>query len=551
MSKFHFFKNMIMASTLSLGVLAMVGCRTAEITVSVNKPGEFNLANVSKLAILDFNSVSSEPDSGVFEADAETIAIVQGRVAAAFAQNKTYSIARLDAEKIIQDHYLNGRVSPKSRFDGILYGRVWWQASPEIYGTYPKVMRLSTWDNVEYECKILGVKTTATAKVTTQTEEKLIMLPYRAWNATLMLALTAYKLDSKGNIGKLTETYAIGTLKYGIDNGQFASSYAPVDTKRAKRADGIQDSLPSWNTVLDSLATTALSSLATALQETGDHYTPETRRTENAEVIGYTQRGTENTGATRYGRRQVGNASATGYIQRGTGNIGATGYVQRKKETTGVTGYAHESKENIDVIAYVPEDTESTSVTGRFNPIKNTVTFPTELEAKFILADQLVAALIPKLMPVTTTFSIERSFEDPKLFYLIKNGAFKAGAEYCDICLSENANADIVKELKILQNIGETSDQSIYASLSGVTIGKETKKYIEDNIDYFFAKSLCEEASGHFAEALRGYRFIFHFDPSKESARGISRCLFALDMGNEVKKIKKDVKKSLKRANLE
>jgi hypothetical protein len=105
--------------------------------------------------------------------------------------------------------------------------------------------------------------------------------------------------------------------------------------------------------------------------------------------------------------------------------------------------------------------------------------------------------------------------------------------------------------LEILQNVGETSDQSLYASLSEIKIDKKTKKYIETNIDYFFAKALCEEASGHFSEALRGYRFIFHFAPSKESARGISRCLFALDMGNEVKKIKKDVKKSLRKADLE
>ena len=464
MSKFHFLKNAIMVLTISLGMLAIVGCRTAKIAVSVNMPGEFNLANVSKLAILDFNSISSEPDSGIFEADAETIDIVQGRVSAAFAQNKTYSIARLDAEKIIQDHH-NGRISPKTRFDGILYGRVWWQASPEIHGAYPKVVALSAWDNVEYEYKLLGVKMKDIAKVTTQTEEKIAMLPYRAWNATLMLSLTAYKLDSKGNIEKLTETYAIGTLKYGIDNGHFASNYTPIGIKRTNRADSIQGSPSSWKT--------ALGSLASVSQVTSDFY-----------------------------------------------------------------NLAQGGKEQVDV-------------TGRFKPTKNTVTFPTALETKFTLADQLVAALVPKLMPVNVTFEIERSFDDLKLFHLLKNGAFKAGAEYCDTCLAENASADVSKELEILQNVGETSDQSLYASLSEIKIDKKTKKYIETNIDYFFAKALCEEASGHFSEALRGYRFIFHFAPSKESARGISRCLFALDMGNEVKKIKKDVKKSLRKADLE
>ena len=53
-------------------VSTMTGCRMASIPVAVTVPGEFNLSGVSKIAMVDFNSLPDDPTVGVFSADKET-----------------------------------------------------------------------------------------------------------------------------------------------------------------------------------------------------------------------------------------------------------------------------------------------------------------------------------------------------------------------------------------------------------------------------------------------------------------------------------------------
>ena len=54
-------------------------------------------------------------------------------VTAAFHDSGMYQVADLDMEKAIAAHQ-NIRLG--SRFDAVIYGRVWWQMEPEFQGYY-------------------------------------------------------------------------------------------------------------------------------------------------------------------------------------------------------------------------------------------------------------------------------------------------------------------------------------------------------------------------------------------------------------------------------
>ena len=86
-----------------IAVSTITGCRTASIPVEVTVPGEFNLSGISKIAIVDFNSVPGDPVAGVYAADKDTMSIVQRMIATTFCKGKMYQIANLDIEKEIAD----------------------------------------------------------------------------------------------------------------------------------------------------------------------------------------------------------------------------------------------------------------------------------------------------------------------------------------------------------------------------------------------------------------------------------------------------------------
>ena len=65
-------------------VSMITGCRTATVPVEVTVPGEFNLSGVSKIAMVDFNSLPDDPISGIYSADKETRSIVQKMVSSVF-----------------------------------------------------------------------------------------------------------------------------------------------------------------------------------------------------------------------------------------------------------------------------------------------------------------------------------------------------------------------------------------------------------------------------------------------------------------------------------
>ena len=453
MSEHTFLKHAAMAVGAVLAAVGLAGCVTT-VPVSVRAPGEINLSGVSKLAILDFNSVSDKPGEGIYGVDVDTLALVEGHVAAAFAQNKCYSIARLDAEQAILDKESSIR-APSSRYDGFLYGRVWWQVSPELQGTYPQVFRLKSWNNVPYQVTDAEgkVKTKVQPHVLTRTHEEVVMCPFRAWNATLMLSLTIYRVEKDGTIARLTDTFAIASQKYTVANGSLFKTYAPIGAYRASRVDAM-------------------------------------RRSEGGLLT--------------------------------------------------------------DLFGVAAND-----VTGAFRPIQRTVSIPTDLEARIELTSRLASELVNRVSPHAETFNVEVSgpgkacVKDRKLVYMLKDGAYKAVTQYANDLLAEKASKAVAGEVAALADADASDSKSYEAVIAEISVSSETRKYIEENAQYFFAKAVAAEASGDFRTALSGYRFLLHFVPSRVYAQGINRCLFALDMARDVRKVDRDRRKAKGRAALQ
>jgi len=225
-----------------LAVLIMSGCRTASIPVAVPVPGEFNLIGVSKIALVDFNSMPEDSVAGVYSADKETVSIVQRMVSSTFYKNKMYQVANLDIEKEIAAKH---SVRIANKFDAVLYGRLWWQISPECRSTYPEVFTLESWRNVQYDTGAKDFKGNpiyATAHVTTKKEDVLKTLCYRAWNANLMLSLILYRLDKDGKVDKVTETFAVASQNFLLDNGSFTTQYAPIGSNNDTHASRLKAS---------------------------------------------------------------------------------------------------------------------------------------------------------------------------------------------------------------------------------------------------------------------------------------------------------------------
>lgn len=243
---------MILAAVSAISL--MTGCRTVTVPVSVTAPGEFNLTGVSKIALVDFNSIPDDPLSGVYAADKETISIVQRMVASSFYKTPMYHIADLDLEKEIAAKHSAGLAH---RFDAILYGRLWWQVSPERRGTYPHVFTLKTWRNVKYDTgmknPLSGEPIYQTAEVVQNTRDVLQTLYYRTWNASLMLSLTLYRVDKDGKLEKITDTYAVASQDFQVNNGVFSTKYLPIGLNEESRSDRLKESTEK-KSFFDSLA---------------------------------------------------------------------------------------------------------------------------------------------------------------------------------------------------------------------------------------------------------------------------------------------------------
>lgn len=526
-------------------VAIVAGCSTPTIPITMNVSGEIKLNGVSKIALADFNSLPGDSFTGAMAADEETCALVKRAVASAFYTSPMYQIVDMDVEKQIHDET---ETRPKKRFDAVIYGRLWWQTTPETNGQYPHKFTLETWNNVAYTRKdpITGKEVQAVAKVTTQRKDVLKMLDYRVQNATLMLTLSIYRLEKSGDIVKISDTYQVTNQGFTLMNGEMKLDCAGVGVKDDNAVTRIQ------KTGKDEKSTTAYE----------DMFVPKQLSLADAGKA----------------LADAGVAMASG-LTASVGGLGG-GLMGGKKEDA--KGEKKEEKKN---------DGRKVDANGKLILTQETVSMPTELQAKLMLASSVSKNLATKLAPSKATFDVSADLGDTRLVNLLKNGAFKSAKEYSLYMLRQKMGKQICEKLvRFLPEFGEAcsypvpdssekiegfnealieellkGDFNIYfyslgiaheaaVALEGsaVYMDKMVKYLSKQDLDiYFYALGICNEATQNMDEAMEYHRFAFNVKPSLDYALGISRVYLAMGESERLKQTATAKNKAAKKSKLD
>ena len=537
----------ILKATAVAGMVAAIvaGCSTPTIPVTMNVSGEIKLNGVSKIALADFNSLPGDSFTGTMAADEETCALVKRAVASAFYSSPMYQIVDMDVEKQIHDET---EARPKKRFDAVIYGRLWWQTTPETKGQYPHKFTLETWNNVPYTKKdpITGKEVQLIAKVTTQRKDVLKMLDYRVQNATLMLTLSIYRLEKSGDIVKITDTYQVTNQGFTLMNGEMKLDCAGV---------GIKDD-----------------NAVTRLQKTGKE---EKSTTAYEDMFVPQQMSLADAGKAL---ADAGAAMASG-LTASVGGLGG-GLLGGKKEEAKEA--KNEEKKN---------DGRKVDANGKLILTQETVSMPTELQAKLMLASSVSKNLAAKLAPSKATFDVSADLGDTRLVSLLKNRAFKSAKEYSLYMLRQKMGKQICEKLvRFLPEFGEAcsypvpdssekiegfnealidellkGDFNIYfytlgtaheaaAALEGsaVYMDKMVKYLSKQDLDIsFYALGICNEATQNMDEAMEYHRFAFNVKPSLDYALGISRVYLAMGESERLKQTATAKNKAAKKSKLD
>lgn len=299
--------------------LLCAGCSTPVLRLAMDVPGEFKIPDTSKIAILDFNTMPGDPFTGKASADPQTCALVQRAVSAALSRSGAWDVSRLDVEAAVA--VFDPGVLPDRRFDAIAVGRVWWQYPPEHANLEPRLFTLETKTRVSYvvpempstgssgsygssgsskmdsfssrvgrinstfgaldsaldlfgssssdssssyeEPKRSGPKM-ETIDLTTETRDVLEKVGHRTREATLMLALSLYRLRVDGTVSKIADTFVELDQSFSLDNGDYSTSSAAFGAPDAGVA-GPAAELQEGMTVLPAISATIPSDLQAKL----------------------------------------------------------------------------------------------------------------------------------------------------------------------------------------------------------------------------------------------------------------------------------------------
>lgn len=226
---------------LILFLVLLTGCSTVKVPINVKTPGEFNISGVSKIAIVDFNSIKTDESLGVFSIDDTTKKVVKDLVLSEFNKNKLYEVCDLDIEKLILDE---NNIQLNKRFDSVLCGKVWWEITDEYRFTYPKIFKLSSWIYEKYDTgakDLFNNPIYKVAKVVTSEKDVLIEAKYRSVLANLMLSLTMYKTDVNGKISKVVDTFAIASCDFILVNGVLVPRYNQLGNDEKTQLDLVKE----------------------------------------------------------------------------------------------------------------------------------------------------------------------------------------------------------------------------------------------------------------------------------------------------------------------
>lgn len=523
------------AACAGLTTAIVAGCSTPTIPVTMNVSGEIKLNGVSKIALADFNTLPGDPFTGSMAADAETCALVKRAVASSFYASPMYQVVDMDVEKDIHDETGS---RPKKRFDAVIYGRLWWQTTPETSGRYPHKFTLQTWENVPYVKKdpVTGKQIPLVAKVTTQRKDVLEMLDYRVRNATLMLTLSIYRIEGNGSVVKITDTYQVTNQGFTLMNGEVKLDCANVGVKDDNAVSRLQATGKNEesSTAYEDMFVPKQASLADAAKELAN----------------------------------AGAALVSGFSALGSGLAGA----DEKKEETNANG------RKIDA-------------NGKIILTQETVSMPTELQAKLMLASSVSKNLCAKFAPSKVTFDVSADLGDTRLVNLLKNGAFESAKEYALYMLRQKMGRQICEKLvRFLPEFAEACsypvpdssekiesfDEALIDELlkgdfnlyfyslgvaekaaealadSAVYMDKMVSYLSDQDLDvYFYALGICNEATQNMEQAMEYHRFAFNVKPSMDYALGLSRVYLSMGEDARLQQVRKASKKASKKARLD
>ena len=200
---------------------------------------------------------------------------------------------------------------------------------------------------------------------------------------------------------------------------------------------------------------------------------------------------------------------------------------------------------------------------GKIILSQETVTMPTELQAKLMLAAKLTDEIAAKVAPSEVTFEspwmdkvilwfFEKRF-DAKLTELLKNRAWGALEQYAAYMIRQKVGKELAEKITSLEDVPVT-----YPIAKSEESFKEDE--IEDMVEYFvdedvpvylYALAIAQEASGDASAAVDTYEEAFNMKPTKETALGISRCRMAGAQNERVNETNKAKNKAGKQARLD
>ena len=480
----------LFASAFAVGVLC-IGCSTPSLPLSMEASGEFKLTEVSKIALIEFNTLPNDPFTGTSAADQATCALVQRAVSAAFSRSGMWKIARLDAEEVAG--MLEPGVIPSRRFDAIAYGRVWWQYPDEYDSLKPEIFTLETKTRIKYRLpkepsysssgssssgsgffstigkinstmksidsgfdNLFGESSSSssslrssldsgyeTVDLVTLTQDVLEMVGHRSREAMLMLALSIYRVSAKGVVEKIADTFVALDQTHLLENGQYESRDASFGAPGAgtgataeKKQEGSTE-LPANVATIPSDLQAKLMLAARAAEDLGRRIAPHK--------------------------------------------------VVRK-------------------VTFEFEDEKL------LNLLRNRA---------YVAAEQ----------------------------YALRTIRFALGAEVADKVepLIAYGKPDYEVPPSSSGDIAKVSNPDANASVAAV------ERLVENNdcVEALFALAICQEATGRYDEALYTYRYVFRIAPEAAPAEGIARCHEALDAAARIAEQKRARIRAHRRASLE
>lgn len=224
-----FFKLKLIIAVFA--VFLFTGC-VQKAKISMKMPGELNLKGIHKIAVVNFSTIETNKELGLYKADDTLLELAKDEVVNVFYNEPFYSFSDLEIEKIIKEKDFKANVN--DRFDGLLYGKVWWQKTPEYRNIIPSKYNLESYKIMRYLCGRTddGDPIYCDAHITTQTQDKAYDKHYRASKGTLMMSLTLYKISADGMITKATEVFEVANGVAKIVNGSFSENFVLIADKK-------------------------------------------------------------------------------------------------------------------------------------------------------------------------------------------------------------------------------------------------------------------------------------------------------------------------------